>query len=185
LDWIGLDCIALHWELVSGGMSPLRNPPVEEEVAGLHFLGDQAEEEVIFDNQAETAFDRIVGAIEDIVIDDQFQDLQTDLLEKHFHHFDNSEENKLIYTDIFNEYTVEIEKYIEAALVQKVPDFHMDIFLEELNEKRNELDGDIFEMLYTLSDFMAFKELFVDYSMMKRSPGCDLSDLLCVSALPI
>ena len=30
----------------------------------------------------------------------------------------NSEENKLIYTDIFNEYTVEIEKYIEAALVQ-------------------------------------------------------------------
>ena len=32
--------------------------------------------------------------------------------------FQNSEENKLIYTDIFNEYTVEIEKYIEAALVQ-------------------------------------------------------------------
>ena len=27
----------------------------------------------------------------------------------------------------------------------------MDIFLEELKEKRNELDGDIFEMLYTLS----------------------------------
>ena len=27
----------------------------------------------------------------------------------------------------------------------------MDVFLEELNEKRNELDGDIFEMLYTLS----------------------------------
>ena len=40
--------------------------------------------------QAETAFDRIVGAIEDIVIDDRFQDLQTDLLEKHFHHFDVS-----------------------------------------------------------------------------------------------
>ena len=79
----------------------------------------------------------------------------------------SSEENKLIYTDIFNEYTVEIEKYIEAALVQvyfycvsaifidiklqKMPNFHMDIFLEELNERRNELEGDIFEMLYTLS----------------------------------
>merc|ERR1719266_2094511 len=135
-------------------------------------------------SQVENAFDQIVGAIEDIVIDDQFQDLQTELLEKHFHHFDSSEENKLIYTDIFNEYTVEIEKYIETALLQKVPDFHMDTFLEELNEKRNELDGDVFEMLYTLSDFMAFKELFVDYSTMKRSPDCDLSDLLCVSALP-
>ena len=45
---------------------------------------------VIYTNQAETAFDQIVGAIEDIVIDDRFQDLQTDLLEKHFHHFDVS-----------------------------------------------------------------------------------------------
>ena len=41
----------------------------------------------------ETTFDQIVGAIEDIVIDDQFQDLQTELLEKHFHHFDVSTEN--------------------------------------------------------------------------------------------
>ena len=32
-----------------------------------------------------------------------------------------------------------------------MPNFHMDIFLEELNERRNELEGDIFEMLYTLS----------------------------------
>ena len=40
--------------------------------------------------QVETAFDQIVGAIEDIVIDDRFQDLQTELLEKHFHHFDVS-----------------------------------------------------------------------------------------------
>ena len=47
---------------------------------------------VILTNQAETAFDQIVGAIEDIVIDDRFQDLQTDLLEKHFHHFDVSSE---------------------------------------------------------------------------------------------
>ena len=38
-----------------------------------------------------------------------------------------------------------------TTLLQKVPDFHMDTFLEELNEKRNELDGDVFEMLYTLS----------------------------------
>merc|ERR550532_2136032 len=156
-------------------MSPLRNAPMDEEVSGLQFFGEEDDDEVILDDQAETAFDQIVGAIEDIVVDDRFQDLQTDLLEKHFHHFDNSEENKLIYTDIFNEYTVEIEKYIEAALVQKIPNFHMDIFLEELKEKRNELDGDIFEMLYTLSDFMAFKEMFVDYSMMKRSPDCDLS----------
>ena len=49
--------------------------------------------------QVETAFDRIVGAIEDIVIDDRFQDLQTDLLEKHFHHFDVSFYSQEMRTD--------------------------------------------------------------------------------------
>ena len=180
-------------------------------MSGLQFFGEEDDDEVILDqDQAETAFDQIVGAIEDIVVDDRFQDLQTDLLEKHFHHFDvstrvvilkkcnhtykynicqtmwikitllskSSEENKLIYTDIFNEYTVEIEKYIEAALVQvyfycvsaifidiklqKMPNFHMDAFLEELNGRRNELDGDIFEMLYTLSGDQAVIYLFLE-----------------------
>ena len=34
-------------------------------------------------------------------------------------------------------------------------------------------------------DFLAFKDLFVDYSLMKRSPLRDLSGLLSVSALPL
>ena len=48
-------------------------------------------------SQVETTFDQIVGAIEDIVIDDQFQDLQTELLEKHFHHFDVSTEKNTLH----------------------------------------------------------------------------------------
>ena len=59
-------------------------------MSGLQFFGEEDDDEVILDDQAETAFDQIVGAIEDIVVDDRFQDLQTDLLEKHFHHFDVS-----------------------------------------------------------------------------------------------
>ena len=34
-------------------------------------------------------------------------------------------------------------------------------------------------------DFLAFKEMFVDYAVMKRSGGLDLSDLLSVSSIPI
>merc|ERR1712059_153072 len=123
-----------------------------------------------------------MGAIEDIVIDDSFQELQNDILEKYFHHFDSLEENKLVYTDIYREYTGEIEKYIEAELVQKLPGFRMDDFLVELTDRREQLNGDVFEMLYTLSDFLAFKDLFVDYSLMKRSPCPDLSCLLNVSS---
>ena len=37
-----------------------------------------------------------------IVIEQQFQDLQESFLEKHYHHFDiGTEENKLIYMEIF------------------------------------------------------------------------------------
>ena len=50
----------------------------------------------------ETTFDQIVGAIEDIVIDDQFQDLQTELLEKHFHHFDVSTEKNTLHKLLFS-----------------------------------------------------------------------------------
>ena len=43
-----------------------------------------------------------------------------------------------------------------------MPNFHMDAFLEELNGRRNELDGDIFEMLYTLSGDPAVIYLFLE-----------------------
>lgn len=36
--------------------------------------------------------------------DDDFQSIQRTFMEKHYQEFDDSEENKLIYTSIFNEY---------------------------------------------------------------------------------
>ena len=64
----------------------------------------------------ETTFDQIVGAIEDIVIDDQFQDLQTELLEKHFHHFDVSTEKKHItQTSIFKKLNSNIFLFSELG----------------------------------------------------------------------
>merc|ERR1712150_204467 len=148
-------------------------------------MGDLNEDEVIIENENISVFDEIVGAIEDIVVDEKFQDLQAEILEKYFHHFDDSEENKLIYTEIFEVYTAEIEAFIEAELSERVPHFSMDTFLRQLKERRHDLDGDIFEMLYTLSDFLAFKEMFLEYAMMKKSVGPDLSGLLSVSSFSI
>lgn len=39
-----------------------------------------------------------------LYLDDTFQQLQNDFMEKHYHHFEDVEENKLIYTDIFQQY---------------------------------------------------------------------------------
>lgn len=49
-------------------------------------------------------FDNIVGAIQDILFEDSLSELQREFFDKHYHHFDDVDENKFIYTDIFKEY---------------------------------------------------------------------------------
>nr|AAH74487.1 MGC84796 protein [Xenopus laevis] len=49
-------------------------------------------------------FDNVVGHLEDIIMDDEFQLLQHGFMDKHYHEFEDTEENKLTYTTIFNEY---------------------------------------------------------------------------------
>ena len=64
--------------------------------------GDTGVEEILAQDREYNQFDEIIGCIEDIVIEQQFQDLQESFLEKHYHHFDiGTEENKLIYMEIF------------------------------------------------------------------------------------
>ncbi|KAL1124171.1 hypothetical protein AAG570_001941, partial [Ranatra chinensis] len=92
-----------------------------------------------------------------------FQELQKNFLDKYFSEFDEEEENKLCYTGIFQEYISLIENYIESKLKASLPNFNMEEFYEELKKRKTELDGEVFEMLFTLSDFLAFKELLLDY----------------------
>jgi hypothetical protein len=39
-----------------------------------------------------------------LLSEDTFQELQNEFMEKHYHHFEDVEENKLVYTDIFTQY---------------------------------------------------------------------------------
>ena len=43
-------------------------------------------------------------AVSFFFLDDDFQDLQDNFMEKYFNEFEDTEENKLIYMDIFKEY---------------------------------------------------------------------------------
>ena len=51
------------------------------------FPGD-FEETFAEDSDPQNEFDMIIGAIEDIVVDDQFQELQNRILEQNYHHFE-------------------------------------------------------------------------------------------------
>ena len=40
-------------------------------------------------------FDSIIGAIEDIVVDERFQDMQDQLMEHNYHHFEVNHQDKV------------------------------------------------------------------------------------------
>lgn len=54
--------------------------------------------------RSDAKFDQTVGHIEDIIVSQEFQDLQNEFMERNYHHFEDVEENKLVYTDVFREY---------------------------------------------------------------------------------
>uniref|UniRef100_A0A8V0ZUH1 ADP-ribosylation factor-like protein 2-binding protein n=1 Tax=Gallus gallus TaxID=9031 RepID=A0A8V0ZUH1_CHICK len=115
---------------------------------------------VAVSSPSDAEFDAVVGYLEDIIMDDDFQSIQRTFMEKHYQEFDDSEENKLIYTSIFNEYISLIEKYIEEKLLDRIPGFNMTAFTMSLQQHKDEMAGDIFDMLLTFTDFLAFKEMF-------------------------
>eukprot|EP01027_Heterolobosea_sp_BB2_P023063 GEZU01034075.1.p1 GENE.GEZU01034075.1~~GEZU01034075.1.p1 ORF type:complete len:166 (+),score=57.41 GEZU01034075.1:90-587(+) len=128
---------------------------------------EDGEEDFVFEggecSEIDEKFDLIVGKLEEILMDEEFSKLQTKFIEENCEPFEDTEENKLIYTDIFNSYTNTIEKYIENKLISDIPGFSMDEFLEMLSERQEEVSGDIWDMLLSFVDFSEFKDLMVSY----------------------
>ncbi|XP_003398735.1 ADP-ribosylation factor-like protein 2-binding protein isoform X1 [Bombus terrestris] len=134
-------------------------------------------------NVEDKLFDEIIGHIEDILLEDEFHSIQKKFLDDYWDVFEPVEENKLIYTDIFNEYNKAVENYIVNYLQKLIPHFNIDTFLEHLNNKQNELEGEVFEVLSTLTDFMSFKEMFLDFRAVKEGKVQDLSCGISVTSL--
>jgi len=114
-------------------------------------------------------FDTIVGKLLDIMIEDDFEQKQEAFSSANCHHFEDSEENKLIYMDLFKEYTSQIETYLEQRLQEEVPGFDMEEFYEMLSTREDALVGEVFDMLLSLSDFDTFKDLMLSYKQEKAN----------------
>ncbi|XP_077609735.1 ADP-ribosylation factor-like protein 2-binding protein [Crocuta crocuta] len=132
---------------------------------------------------SEAEFDAVVGSIEAIVMDAEFQVLQRNFMDKYYKEFEDTEENKLTYTPIFNEYLSLVEKYIEEQLLTRIPGFNMAAFIATLKHNKDEVADDLFDMLLTFTDFLAFKQMFLDYRAEKEGRGLDLSSGLVVTSL--
>ncbi|KAK6622922.1 hypothetical protein RUM43_008773 [Polyplax serrata] len=136
-------------------------------------------------SKSQFTFDNVVGHLEDMLIDENFHKLQTSFLEKYWQEFEDGDENKHSYMPIFKEYTNKVEDFITSYLQKRIGNFSMDEFVTELEKRKDNLDGEVFEVLLTLSDFTAFKEIFLDYRAMKEGRTIDLHQSLCVSSVPL
>ncbi|XP_015440432.1 PREDICTED: ADP-ribosylation factor-like protein 2-binding protein [Dufourea novaeangliae] len=134
-------------------------------------------------NEEDELFDEIIGHIEDILLESEFNAIQKKFLDQYWDVFEPIEENKLIYTSIFNEYNKTVESYIVNYLGKVIPHFDISTFLQLLSNRQNELEGEVFEVLSTFTDFVAFKEMFLDYRAVKEGKVQDLSSGISVTCL--
>ncbi|KAJ1568602.1 ADP-ribosylation factor-like protein 2-binding protein [Cladochytrium tenue] len=132
-------------------------------------------------NPEDAKFDEIVGALEDLLMDDNFLAMQNSFMEKNCDAFSDDDENKLVYMDIFKSYTATLESYMEKRLRQDLPWFSMASFLQMLRNRQDPIDGDVFDMLASLGDFNAFKELIVSFKKEQDGSAVDLSGLIAVN----
>ena len=108
-------------------------------------------------------FDTIIGALEDLLMSDGFSRRQAEFCRAKCHVFEDTEENKLEYTSIFDEYTETLEAAMMGRLDESVEGFDAAEFFDMLEQREGQLDGDVFDLLMTLTSFEAFKELMLDY----------------------
>lgn len=63
----------------------------------------------------EIFFDQVVAALQEIIVNEKFEKIQTKFMKQHCFEFEDSEENKMSYMAVFKNYQNLIEKHIEKV----------------------------------------------------------------------
>ena len=67
--------------------------------------------------------------------------------------FEDEEENKLIYTQLFNEYTTILEDFIDRLVAETFPGITFNDIATILSKHADEVTCDVLDMIYSLTDF--------------------------------
>eukprot|EP00644_Phytophthora_capsici_P008560 jgi/Phyca11/546149/estExt2_Genewise1Plus.C_PHYCAscaffold_200184 len=131
-------------------------------------FGQEDDEEVYGDdvgdeNTEESKFDKMIGVLQDLLMDPEFVDMQRDFCRNNCEIFDNVSENKLVYMDIFQQYTDLIETFIERRLHEKLECFSMQELCNQIQEHEDEIPPDVIDVLLSSSDFEEFKNLMLSF----------------------
>ena len=130
---------------------------------------DGFEESIVNKDSDDFKFDTFTEALQDIVIEEEFEKMQNDFCEKYYKIFEDKEENKLEYTKIFNEYTKTTEEFLEKELAKRVKEYKVDEFYKLLETKKFKIDEQLLDTLLDLSEFNNFKEMMLNYKREKEN----------------
>lgn len=128
---------------------------------------DMENEETFFEHTSKTTeddeFDSIISSLEELLFNEEFMDEQSSFFEKNCEVFEDQAENKLEYTEIFNQYKITTENVIERSLRSRISGFTMRKFEKLLSTRSDQLSGEVFDLLLSLADFSEFKETMISY----------------------
>ena len=130
---------------------------------------DDFEESIVNKDSDDFKFDIFAEALQDIVIEEEFEKMQNDFCEKYYKEFEDKDESKLEYTKIFNEYTKTTEDFLEKNLKKRVTQYKIDDFYKMLESKKFKMDEQLLDTLLDLSDFGNFKEMMLNYKRAKTN----------------
>ena len=156
----------------------MEDEEIKEEIICDGDMEDSIEDEFTIQgkmNDEDNYFDVIITYIQDIVFDSKFTEFQTKFFKKYCNEFEDTEENKITYTAIFQKYKDTIEAYIEKKLIEVVKGFKMSVFLKLLEKKANQVDDHLADTLLSFTDFMLFKQLILEYKPITKKPDGGLS----------
>jgi len=120
-------------------------------------------------NKEDDEFDQVVGSLQDIVLESGFEKSQNEFLDKNCSTFEDKDENKMNYMNIFKEYQDKIENFIEKRLKEGKPDLNMKDFLSQVESRIDEIDPQLLDMLLSFTDFQLFKEHMLAYKSQQKA----------------
>lgn len=114
-------------------------------------------------------FDQIISALQEIVIDSDFEKTLTKFMRNHWNVLDsNSDKQQLM--KIFELYRADLKQYLQAVehsfmqhIIKSVPDFNWVAFGQLFDSRKNIIDEQLLDTLLSFEDPDSFKSFIKDY----------------------
>ncbi|KAG8468164.1 hypothetical protein KFE25_007216 [Diacronema lutheri] len=120
-----------------------------------------------------------VKFIDEVLTEQSFMSALKDFTGTHCEVFEASDENKLEYTPIFEQYAKLVEQYVDRRLVEKGVDLEQ--FMKDLpayidSPEAHPRTGAVLELLTSFDSFMAFKDMMLEAKKAKVAGGDEIAD---------